>query len=73
MYNGGDYLSDSGRGVRGGSLANDIHLMSSVRTGLDMNLEGVNAGVRVASVTPEPCTLVLFGLGGLVLRRRKSQ
>ena len=35
----------------------------------DPHIESYSLGFRVASV-PEPCSLVLLGLGGLVLRRK---
>lgn len=31
-----------------------------------------NIGFRIATIIPEPCSLVLLGLGGLLLRRRKK-
>ncbi|MHC5158879.1 MAG: SUMF1/EgtB/PvdO family nonheme iron enzyme, partial [Planctomycetota bacterium] len=70
-YSSGDYSSGSDRGVRGGSAYNyDGYLRSSYRHDGPPYFEYTNIGFRVASIIPEPTTLVLFGLGGLVLRKR---
>ncbi len=62
---------DSSRIVRGGSFSPmDKLLGTSVRAGISPVNEYGFVGFRVA-VVPEPCSLVLFGLGGLVLRCRK--
>ncbi|WP_117625027.1 PEP-CTERM sorting domain-containing protein [Sedimentisphaera salicampi] len=59
------------RGVRGGSyITDDFALGSSTRINVDPYYEDYDIGFRVASV-PEPCTLVLTSLGGLLLARRK--
>jgi len=59
------------RGFRGGSYSSyDYYLGSSTRQHLDPYLASVSIGFRVASV-PEPCSMVLLGLGGLILRRKK--
>ena len=59
--------------IRGGAFVNiDYNLSSSGRLfNTGPNFEGYAIGFRVASV-PEPATILLFGLGGLVLRRRKK-
>jgi formylglycine-generating enzyme required for sulfatase activity len=64
-------ISGSNRGIRGGSYGGNVDsLSSSVRDDISPYYEGDNVGFRVASV-PEPCSLVLLSLGGLVLRRKK--
>ncbi len=60
----------SDRGFRGGSCS-DSHDVSSSSRGNNYPSTGDNyVGFRVASV-PEPCSLVLLGLGGLTLMRRR--
>jgi formylglycine-generating enzyme required for sulfatase activity len=69
-YLSGNYSSGSSRGVRGSSYGtNDSGLSSSFRGSGNPSNEYDIIGFRVASV-PEPCSLVLLGLGGLVLRKR---
>ena len=60
------------RGVRGGAYHyyNTDWLISSSRGAFIPEYDGIWTGFRVASV-PEPCSLVLLGLGGLVLRRKR--
>jgi formylglycine-generating enzyme required for sulfatase activity len=68
-------LIGSNRGLRGGSYHYDnffldIYLRSSYRYYSWPSFSDSNIGFRVASV-PEPCSLVLLGLGGLTLMRRR--
>ena len=67
-------LIGSNRGIRGGSYKAFIgspNLRSSMRPVYgDPDGGDYSMGFRVASV-PEPATMVLLGLGGLVLRKRK--
>ena len=71
-YYSEDYLSGSDRSFRGGSFYVDDYTLS-LSTRFIGTPEGENAtvGLRVASI-PEPCSLVLLSLGGLMLRRRKE-
>jgi formylglycine-generating enzyme required for sulfatase activity len=58
-------------GRRGSSYSSgDSYLSSSYRVNSNPDYELDNLGFRVASV-PEPCSLVLLSLGGLMLRRRR--
>ena len=69
----GDFNADSSRGVRAGSYDYDYFYLSSfIRGTYNPNGEDHSLGFRVASNVPEPCSLVLLGLGGLVLRSRKK-
>ncbi len=73
-YYSEDYLSGSTRDFRGGSFnlydyANGC-LSSSYRYSINPDYEGPAVGFRVASV-PEPATLVLLGLGAVMLRRKR--
>jgi len=68
-YSTGDYLSGSIRGLRGGSCDSGL-FPSSYRTLCDPRYENISGGFRVASV-PEPCSLALLFIGGLMLRRKK--
>ena len=63
----------SNLGIRGGSFGNiygDLYLRSSYRDLYYPSGDQHYIGFRVASV-PEPCSLVLLSLGGLMLRRRR--
>ena len=72
-YYSGEYQSGSYRGTRGSSCILIVvsYLSSSSRYPSGPYGEGSESGFRVASV-PEPCSLVLLGLGGLVLRYRRK-
>jgi len=69
----GDYTTDSTRAIRGGSynFVLDSYIELPNRSGSDPQSEPYGWGFRVASVVPEPGTMILFGLGSLVLRKRK--
>jgi len=69
----GDYSSGSARGVRGGSYGYYDGRSSSSRyySVVGPSYESYYIGFRVASTVPEPCSLVLLGIGGLILRNRK--
>ena len=71
-YYSGDYLPGSHRGHRGGSYYTSVgSLRSSDRNYYTYPpIEGYDFGFRVASV-PEPCSVILLGLGGLLMRKRK--
>jgi formylglycine-generating enzyme required for sulfatase activity len=71
-WNNGDYLSGSIRGLRGGSYGHggEGALASYGGSGCYPDLVNSTMGFRVASV-PEPATLLLLGLGGLLIRYRK--
>jgi formylglycine-generating enzyme required for sulfatase activity len=73
-YYAGQYSSDSNRVLRGGSYGQGDYssgfLSSPVRNGMTPYYEGTGVGFRVASIVPEPCTLLLLGLGGLLIRRK---
>lgn len=66
-------LIGSFRGLRGGSYGNDDDVLaSSYRYDyLDPDDETIGVGFRVASEVPEPCTLGLLSLGGLMLFKRR--
>jgi len=59
----------AGSDTRPEDLASVRHFILS---GLAFNGGNVQARIRSIQITPEPATLLLFGLGGLALRRRKS-
>lgn len=66
-----DYTARAGRVVRGGSYCDgDLGLGAFNRFNDKPYFESYDTGFRVASI-PEPCSLVLLGLGGLILRRKK--
>ena len=74
-YDGINNTAGASRELRGGSWSKSFGsfvLGASFRSSADPSLEGSGYGFRVASV-PEPSTglLVVLGLSGLLLRRRK--
>jgi len=70
-YSPEQYASDSDRGVRGGSYYNTTGTLASRYRAYNVtDNEAIEIGFRVASV-PEPCGLVLFGLGGVVLLKKR--
>jgi formylglycine-generating enzyme required for sulfatase activity len=67
----GDYLSGTFRGIRGGAYYNGgFTLPSSFRGNYYPYYEYIDLGFRVASIVPEPASLLLLGLGGLLIRRK---
>jgi formylglycine-generating enzyme required for sulfatase activity len=62
VLRGGSYWA---RNLGSGDLA------SYTREGNPPDGEGNLMGFRIASIVPEPCSAVLFALGGLALLRRK--
>ena len=63
----GDYILDSIRGMRGGSYTD--YYENDLRNHYYPDAESYGVGFRIASV-PEPCTLLLLGIGGLLIRKR---
>jgi len=65
-------ISSSNRGIRGGSYRNayDTYLSSSYRDYYYPSNEYNNIGFRVIEI-PEPATILLLTLGGLVLRKHR--
>jgi formylglycine-generating enzyme required for sulfatase activity len=73
-YYSSHYGAGSPRGVRGGSCSTIIPtnaLISSRRNLWNPDDEYYDFGFRVASDVPEPATMSLLTLGGIVLLRRK--
>ncbi len=72
-YDGSNNTAGENRVMRGGSWVYDSgYLVASSRFSRNPTFEYYDVGFRVASV-PEPSTglLVVLGLSGLLLRRRK--
>ncbi|MBA4411591.1 MAG: hypothetical protein C0397_19510 [Odoribacter sp.] len=66
-----DYLSGSNHCIRGGSSYNTANNLASYSRDANYPFDEYEVlGFRVASVIPEPCTLLLLGLGGLLIRKR---
>ena len=61
------------RGIRGGSYGDGGHGLSSIarNSTLPPVTEFISLGFRVASI-PEPATLLLLGLSGILIRKRKQ-
>ena len=75
-FDGSNNIAGENRELRGGSWNLDAYfLASSTQDNYDLypSQESYISGFRVASV-PEPSTglLVVLGLGGLLLKRRKT-
>ena len=73
-YDGSNNIAGENREVRGGAwYDSSSSLDASTRDGISPTAEGSGYGFRVASV-PEPSTglLVVLGLSGLLLKRRKT-
>lgn len=71
-WDSGAYTVHSNRVIRGGSFNGNDNLISlPYRNNFYPYTEFDIIGFRVASVIPEPATLLLMGLGGLALRYRK--
>jgi len=73
-FNGRFYIPELDRTIRGGSFTgNDpLEVSSFIRYNFPPHGDAANIGFRVASEVPEPCSLVLLSVGGLMLRRRKK-
>ena len=71
-WTSGDYGTASDRRLRGGSCSgSDSDLVSSYRTNYDPIDGSIFVGFRVASV-PEPATLSLLAIGGLIFTRGRQ-
>lgn len=70
-YSDPSYGTGSDRGLRGGSYGLVDSLASSSRVSGSPSFEIYDIGFRVASEVPEPCTLGLLSLGGLMLMKRR--
>jgi formylglycine-generating enzyme required for sulfatase activity len=71
----GGYENTPYYGIRGGCFveySNGDGLKSSDRGWVSQDTEYYILDFRVASVVPEPVTLLLLGLGGLMLKKRRA-
>jgi len=76
VYNWTDAVSTPSRGFRGGDWYEDYHTLGSSSSGYFSGAVGQNAivGFRVANLpAPEPTSVMLIGLGGVLLASRRRR